>query len=83
VTAAPPRAADTAAGTSGQPRPGEEVSPVNILLVDDRDENLIALKAILEPLHLNLVPVRSGKRRFGNCSGVTSRSSCSTSRCRG
>jgi PAS domain S-box-containing protein len=34
---------------------------VNLLLVDDRDENLIALEAILEPLGENLVTARSGE----------------------
>jgi PAS domain S-box-containing protein len=35
--------------------------PVNLLLVDDVDENLIALEAILEPLGENLVTARSGE----------------------
>ena len=34
---------------------------VNLLLVDDVDENLIALQAILEPLDQNLVLARSGE----------------------
>jgi signal transduction histidine kinase len=34
---------------------------VNILLVDDRVENLIALKAILSPLGQNIVEARSGR----------------------
>jgi len=34
---------------------------VNLLLVDDRDENLVALRAILEPLGENLVSARSGE----------------------
>ena len=35
--------------------------PVNLLLVDDNDDNLIALEAILEPLGENLVTARSGE----------------------
>jgi PAS domain S-box-containing protein len=35
--------------------------PVNLLLVDDVEENLIALEAILEPLGENLVTARSGE----------------------
>jgi PAS domain S-box-containing protein len=38
------------------------VAPVvNLLLVDDREENLVALRAILEPLGQNLVSARSGE----------------------
>ena len=35
--------------------------PVDLLLVDDREENLIALEAILEPLGQHLVRARSGE----------------------
>ena len=35
--------------------------PINILLVDDRAENLLALAAILEPLGYNLVKADSGQ----------------------
>jgi PAS domain S-box-containing protein len=38
------------------PRPGE----VNILIVDDRASNLVALEAVLAPLGHRLVPARSG-----------------------
>ena len=31
--------------------------PVGILLVDDQPENLMALQALLEPMHQTLVPV--------------------------
>ncbi len=34
---------------------------INILLVDDRSENRLALAAILEPLGQNLVQARSGQ----------------------
>ena len=36
-------------------------APANILLVDDRPQNLLALKAILEPLGHNLVEAGSGE----------------------
>src|SRR3954465_444598 len=35
-------------------------SPVNVLIVDDRPENLLAIEAILEPLGENLVRANSG-----------------------
>jgi PAS domain S-box-containing protein len=38
-----------------------EVGPANILLVDDTEENLVALEAILEPLGQNLIKARSGE----------------------
>jgi PAS domain S-box-containing protein len=37
------------------------VTPANILLVDDRHENLVALEAILDPLGENLIYAHSGE----------------------
>jgi len=45
-----------APGPNGEFRPG----PVEILLVDDRPENLLALEAILEPLNQTLIRAHSG-----------------------
>jgi two-component system, sensor histidine kinase and response regulator len=39
----------------------EAAAPVNILIVDDQPENLIALEAILEHLGQNIVQARSGR----------------------
>jgi PAS domain S-box-containing protein len=44
-----------------QPEKIDKVEKVNILLVDDRPENLLALKAILAPLGQNIVEAQSGK----------------------
>ena len=41
--------------------PPDDGDRVNILLVDDQPENLIALEAMLEPLGQNLVQARSGR----------------------
>jgi len=38
-------------------------SKINLLLVDDRPENLLALEAVLEPLGVNLLQARSGTGR--------------------
>ena len=38
----------------------EKLAPVEILLVDDRPENLLALEAILEPLNQTLIRAHSG-----------------------
>ena len=43
------------------PRTPPTEQPMNILIVDDEPSNLLALEAILEPLHVNLVRATSGK----------------------
>jgi CheY-like chemotaxis protein len=42
------------------PRPAEDTGPVDILIVDDRPENLLALEALLEPLGQRIVSAHSG-----------------------
>lgn len=46
------------AARTAHPRSGP---PLNILMVDDRQENLVALEAMLTPLGQNLVCARSGR----------------------
>src|SRR5947207_12605790 len=68
---AAPGAAHTngAMSHSSNDKPGEEAgknygkvnSKVNILLVDDRADKLLALSAILTPLGQNLIEAKSGK----------------------
>lgn len=45
--------------TAGTTRPGSKM--VNILLVDDREDKLLALEAVLSGLGQNLIKARSGK----------------------
>jgi len=54
-----PRRAPTPVGAPAVPEE-EKLAPVEILLVDDRPENLLALEAILEPLNQTLVRAHSG-----------------------
>src|SRR5438067_12294005 len=45
-----------------EPRPSDRLEPrVNILLVDDRRENLVALASVLDELGQNLVTASSGR----------------------
>jgi PAS domain S-box-containing protein len=43
-----------------------ESGPVNVLIVDDRPENLLAIEAILEPLGENLVRANSGEEALAH-----------------
>ena len=47
------------------PEIASQGSPVNVLIVDDRPENLLAIEAILEPLGENLVRAYSGQEALG------------------
>lgn len=63
--AAKKNGATSAATEKNKAEPGKTIgklnSKVNILLVDDRNDKLLALSAILAPLGQNLVEARSGK----------------------
>ena len=37
-----------------------EIEQMNVLIVDDRPENLVALEALLEDLDLNVIKASSG-----------------------
>ena len=51
---------------AGEPDLAAASSPVNVLIVDDRPENLLAMEAILEPLGENLVRANSGQEALGH-----------------
>src|SRR3954471_22367792 len=51
---------------AGDPDVAAESAPVNVLIVDDRPENLLAMEAILEPLGENLVRANSGQEALGH-----------------
>lgn len=51
---------------AGEPDLAAARSPVNVLIVDDRPENLLAMEAILEPLGENLVRANSGQEALGH-----------------
>jgi diguanylate cyclase (GGDEF)-like protein len=42
-----------------------EIGKINILIVDDRKENLLVLESILEPLSINIVKASSGNEALG------------------
>ena len=48
-------------GAAASRQPAAPTEQVDILIVDDRPENLLALEAILEPLHQHLVRASSGE----------------------
>ena len=52
----PPQTDASVSKTSTQPG-----GPVSILLVDDRNDKLLAIESILEPLGQTIVKARSGK----------------------
>ena len=55
---------------------------VKCLLVDDLEENLLALAALLRRDDVEVLTARSGARRWSCCWRTTSRWRCSTCRCR-
>ncbi len=59
------------------------VTQASILIVDDHPPNLLALEALLAPLGHRLVKAQSGEEALKHILKRTSRSSCSTCRCRG
>jgi PAS domain S-box-containing protein len=56
-----PRLVPNAGGSPARPSPAMATEQVDILIVDDRAENLLALEAILEPLRQRLVRASSGE----------------------
>ncbi len=59
------------------------MKPVSFLLVDDLEENLIALEALLRREGLQLLKATTGDRRSSFCSSTTWRWRLSMSKCPG